>query len=425
VTAVAIRAENLAKRYAIGRPHEAYGTLRDALSSAASEMYASLRGKSKRQPRPEIWALRGVSVDARPGEVLGVIGANGSGKTTLLKILSRVTRPSEGRAWIHGRVGSLLEVGTGFHPELTGRENVFLNGAILGMRKVEIERRFDEIVAFAEIDEFLDTPVKRYSTGMFMRLAFSVAAHLEPEILLVDEVLAVGDAAFQRRSLGEMGNVARQGRTIVFVSHNMAAVQTLCHRVIWLDRGRIVAEGAPRDVLSRYLQTSSVAATERLWDDPSSAPGNDHIRMRRVRVLPVDGAPTDPITIHTASTLEFEFWNLVPDAYLDVNLQLVSETGIVAFGSSPTDDPRWEARPFVAGLYATRCEVPANLLMPGRYHVRFSVVRDGHHVLYQQDDVLVFDVHDAGEVRGGWFGERVGVVRPLLDWKTDLLTALR
>jgi lipopolysaccharide transport system ATP-binding protein len=315
-------------------------------------------------------------------------------------------------------------VGTGFHPELTGRENVFLNGAILGMPKADIDRRFDEIVAFAEVEEFLDTPVKRYSTGMYMRLAFSVAAHLDPEILLVDEVLAVGDAAFQRRSLGEIGNVARRGRTIVFVTHNMAAVQTLCHRVIWLDRGRIAAEGGPRDVVSRYLRASSVAATERLWDDPSSSPGNDQIRMRRVGVVPVDGAPMDPITVRTRTNLEFEFWNLVPDAYLDVNLQLISETGIVAFGSSPTDDPGWDARPFAAGLYATRCEIPANLLMPGRYHVRFSVIKDGHHVLFQQDDVLVFDVHDAGEVRGGWFGERVGVVRPLLEWRIDLLPGL-
>jgi lipopolysaccharide transport system ATP-binding protein len=248
---IAIRVEHLSKRYRIGRAQRRHDTLRDALSDALDGLLHPSRGRAERLET--IWALRDVSFEVRRGEVVGIIGRNGAGKSTLLKILSRITEPTEGRAEIHGRVGSLLEVGTGFHPELSGRENIYLNGAILGMKRTEIARRFDEIVAFAEIEPFLDTPVKRYSSGMYVRLAFAVAAHLEPEILLVDEVLAVGDAGFQRKCLGKMGDVAGQGRTVLFVSHNMAAVTALCGRAMLLSRGQTEFCGEADQAVARYM----------------------------------------------------------------------------------------------------------------------------------------------------------------------------
>ncbi|RME47458.1 MAG: ABC transporter ATP-binding protein, partial [Chloroflexi bacterium] len=248
---IAIRVEHLSKRYRIGQLHRPHDTLRDSIADfglrIADWLSRRANPKSKIQNSKSddtIWALRDVSFEVKRGEVVGIIGRNGAGKSTLLKILSRITEPTSGRAEIHGRVGSLLEVGTGFHPELTGRENIYLNGAILGMRKREIDRKFDEIVAFAEIEKFIDTPVKRYSSGMYVRLAFAVAAHLEPEILLVDEVLAVGDAAFQKKCLGKMGDVAKEGRTVLFVSHNMAAITSLCQRAIWLEEGKIKEDGS-------------------------------------------------------------------------------------------------------------------------------------------------------------------------------------
>src|ERR1700691_3734472 len=255
-----IRVYNLSKRYRIGRV-EQYRTLRDSIvrsvTAPARIARTMINGRARdagaQESERHVWALRDVSFDVMPGEVLGLIGRNGAGKSTLLKLLSRITEPSSGRAEIYGRVGSLLEVGTGFHAELTGRENIYLSGAILGMRRAEIQRKFDEIVAFAEVDKFVDTPVKHYSSGMHVRLGFAVAAHLEPEILLVDEVLAVGDAAFQKKCMGKMGDVSRQGRTIVFVSHNMTAMQALCTRMIWLDGGSILQAGATAAIVSAYL----------------------------------------------------------------------------------------------------------------------------------------------------------------------------
>ncbi|HVX29274.1 MAG TPA: polysaccharide ABC transporter ATP-binding protein [Nitrolancea sp.] len=248
---IAIRAENLGKRYRIGSEKEQYGMLRDILVGAVKSPLRRRRGQAPEVS--EFWALRDASFELKQGEVLGVIGHNGAGKSTLLKILSRITEPTIGRAEIHGRVGSLLEVGTGFHPELTGRENIYLNGAVIGMSKRDIDLRFDEMVAFAEIDKFLDTPVKRYSSGMYTRLAFSVAAHLEPEVLIVDEVLSVGDVAFQQKSLGKMGDVAKEGRTVLFVSHKMAAVRALCQRVAMLDHGKVVRIGDSGTVVDKYL----------------------------------------------------------------------------------------------------------------------------------------------------------------------------
>ena len=253
---IVIQVENLSKRYRKGGKQQAHGTLRDAIASAALAPLRMLRNRHSWRNGPlEFWALQDLSFEVSRGEVLGIIGRNGAGKSTLLKILSRVTYPTAGWAEVGGRVGSLLEVGTGFHPELTGRENIYLNSAILGMRKTEIQRKFEEIVEFAEIEPFLDTPVKRYSSGMYMRLAFSIAAHLEPEILIVDEVLAVGDAAFQKKCLGKMDSVARQGRTVLFVSHNMPSILSLCERVLLLDQGKLVDQGPPERLVQRYLES--------------------------------------------------------------------------------------------------------------------------------------------------------------------------
>src|SRR4051794_30796300 len=286
---IALRTSGLGKRYTLGTYGYGYDTLREGLSRVGRRSLERLRGRRSEPARDTFWALRDLSLSIRTGEVVGLIGHNGAGKTTLLKIFSRITEPSEGWAEVTGRVGSLLEVGTGFHPELTGRENIYLNGAILGMRRAEIRNRFDTIVEFSEMGRFLDTPVKRYSSGQGVRLAFAVAAHLEPEILLVDEVLAVGDAAFQRKCLGRMGDVAREGRTVLFVSHNMAVMQALCRRGVFLDDGRVQADGPIGDAVSEYLRQVEEAMTEDLLERQDRSGWNE-VWLTEVEVRGANGA---------------------------------------------------------------------------------------------------------------------------------------
>lgn len=425
---LAIRVDNVGKRYRIGT-RDRYQTLRDVLAHAVKRPFLAMQAlgcKGQRESTDSaFWALRNVSFEVEQGQLLGFIGRNGAGKSTLLKILSRITEPSEGRVEGYGRVGSLLEVGTGFHPELTGRENIYLNGAILGMTRAEINRKFDEIVAFAEIDRFLDTPVKRYSSGMYMRLAFAVAAHLEPEILMVDEVLAVGDSAFQKKCLGKMGDVTKEGRTVLFVSHNMAAMQSLCDRVIWLDQGRVVEDGNTDQVVSRYLQTSYSSVTAQNWPDRRTAPGNDKVRLHSVCVLPVDGSPADPITVQTAFQLEIKYWNLQPGAHLNISLHVYNEQGIMVFNAVPSEETIWQGRPFPAGLFRDVCFIPAKLMNDGRYRIELLIVQDDTNIIYQYDDILVFDVLDVVEGRGGWYGKWPGTVRPALAWKTELIESTK
>lgn len=431
---VAIRVDGLGKRYRIGE-REPYRALRDLISESVVAAVRRLNtavhpvqhggGTARRTGDAStdeyFWALNDVSFEIRRGEVVGIIGRNGAGKSTLLKILSRITEPTRGQGEIHGRVGALLEVGTGFHPELTGRENIYLNGAILGMNRREVACKFDEIVAFAEVEKFVDTPVKRYSSGMYVRLAFAVAAHLEPEILLVDEVLAVGDAAFQKKCLGKIGEVAREGRTIPFVSHNLAAVQSLCKRVIWLDGGRVIEEGPAARVVSRYLQTSFSTLTEQLWSDPATTPGSDRVRLRRALVRPLNGSPTDPITTRTPFQLEFEYWNLQPGAYLNLSLHIYNEQGIIVFNAVPVREPGWQARPLARGLYRDVCLVPGSLMNDGIHRVELMVVKDEQTVIFSQDDVLAFDVQDAGDTTSSWYGKWPGAVRPALAWSSELV----
>ncbi len=424
MTNVAIRAVELGKIYRIGE-RQSYGTIRDVIAAATRTRLRRLSQLRRAAPTVEpstddewIWALDGVSFELAEGEVVGIIGRNGAGKSTLLKILARITEPTKGHADIAGRIGALLEVGTGFHPELTGRENVALNGAILGMRRAEIDRKFDEIVAFAGVERFIDTPVKRYSTGMHARLAFAVAAHVEPDILIVDEVLAVGDAEFQKRCMGKMGHAASSGRTVLFVSHNMAAIESLCSRAIWLEGGRCVADGAPGEVISRYLATSFSALTERLWPDPDDAPGNDRVRIRSARVRPEGGSAQDPVYVTTDFVVEFEYWNLRAGARLNLSLHVYNEQGVKVFNALPMEERVWQGRPFPRGLFRDACHVPGNLLNDGLHRIEIMVVEDSAHLIHQMEDVLMFEVRDVGETREGWYGEWEGAVRPRLEWET-------
>jgi lipopolysaccharide transport system ATP-binding protein len=420
MSTVVIHGEGLGKRYHRGALQQST-LLRDHLSRILKSPLSVFR-----RPKDEtFWALQDVSLEVRQGEVLGLIGRNGAGKTTLLKILSRITKPTTGWAEIHGRVGSLLEVGTGFHPELTGRENTFLSGAILGMGKTEIKRKFDEIVAFAELEQFIDTPVKHYSSGMYVRLAFAVAAHLEPEILLVDEVLAVGDASFQKKCLGKMGDVSRQGRTIVLVSHNMTAIQTLSHRVMWFEGGSVLQDGPATSVISAYLSHFTRSRTEHFWPEPQSAPGNDVVRIRKVNVRPdtpsQGGKGSDLITVRTPLVMEFEYWNLQPGAHLSLSIHIYDGEGTRAFATFPPYDPLWDSRSFPVGLFSSRCYIPGDLLNAGTYRVHLLVIRDHSVEVFGMEDGFVFEVQDARFDDVRWYGKIPGVVRPALKWNTELI----
>ena len=416
-----VRVEGLAKQYRIGTREVAYDTLRESIVGMMRSPLKRLRRRNGHSNPETIWALQDVSFTVNPGEVVGLIGSNGAGKSTLLKILSRITEPTRGRVELYGRVASLLEVGTGFHPELTGRENILLNGAILGMRRAEIEHKFDEIVAFAELEKFLDTPVKRYSSGMYMRLAFAVASHLEPEILMIDEVLAVGDAQFQKKCLGKMGDVAREGRTVLFVSHNMTAVQNLCQRALWLKEGRLVEDGPAGQVVSLYLKANSTPAYEQNWENISTAPGNELVRLHSASIRPVEHETSDLLSVRSPFDLEFEFWNLQPDARLNLSVVLYNQEGTPVFNTGTGEEPEWHGHPFPAGLFRSVCRVPGNLLNDGTYRIQLHVVRDESVVIFRLDDLLVFEIHESAERRGAWFGKWIGAVRPNLQWSTELI----
>ena len=365
--ATAISVERISKRYRIGELQSTYGTLRDSLSAGAHRLVRRDHGHHYE----EIWALRDVSFEVSEGGVLGVIGRNGAGKSTLLRILTRITTPTEGRATIRGRVGSLLEVGTGFHPELTGRENVFLNGSVLGMKQREIVSKFSEIVEFAGVERFIDTPVKRYSSGMSVRLAFAVAAHFEPEILLVDEVLAVGDAEFQRRCLGRMEDLGNSGRTVVFVSHQMQAVSQLCDRVIQLEAGRVVSEGPAGEVVARYLQAVGGTGSERFWLDVETAPGDDLVRLRSVRVVLEDGSLADAVDVRRPVGIEIGFTVLRQGVPVFPKIKVIDRQGNVAFNAMDTST-RWH-EPSSPGDYLATAWIPGNYLNEGLTTIQVGI----------------------------------------------------
>ena len=412
---IAARAVGLSKRYRLGSAAHRYGRLTESLSNAITSPVKKLLGRANGTvDLDDFWALKDVTFDVHHGEAVGIIGRNGAGKTTLLKILSRITEPTEGRARLYGRVGSLLEVGTGFHPELSGKENIYLNGAILGMSRGDIRRRFDEIVEFAEVGRFIETPVKRYSSGMQVRLAFAVAAHLEPEILIIDEVLAVGDVAFQRKCLGKMGDVASEGRTILFVSHNMGIVSRLCSRGIWLDQGKIVAAGEMETVVAGYLAASNEGTAEYIAT-PGKEPGNDIIRLLSVRVKNREGQTVGSLDGRHPIYIEIEHEVLQPKP-LRTGFKLMTVDGTVIFTSTDTDRPDALGRERPAGTFVSRCEIPSELLRQGQYSVSVSSSIPMVQVNFQVDNAVTFSID---QTHGVFEDSRVGVISPTLPWTVE------
>ena len=418
---LAIKVEGISKRYKIGALVERSDTLRDVIVSSAKKVGNIFTHQSKLASNADdhIWALRDISFEVQKGQVLGIVGRNGAGKSTLLKILSRVTDPTEGYGEINGRVGSLLEVGTGFHPELTGRENIFLNGAILGMHRQEIAQKFDEIVAFSEVEKFIDTPVKRYSSGMYLRLAFAVAAHLEPEILVVDEVLAVGDADFQRKCLGKMGDVAQQGRTVLFVSHNMSAIMRLTQETIVLDKGRILMRADTPAAVDYYLNMGLSQQGERTWDTsevPASAAPFSPIA---IRVLDSAGKVIDTARSTEGFYLELEYRLDEAITGLRVGFYLMTTRGETVFTTFDTDEPQlfesFSSRE--PGHYASRCLIPANLLNEGRFVLGINASAYRIKRFFQDEQALTFNVDGTGAPGMHWPETRLGPVRPNLAWQ--------
>jgi lipopolysaccharide transport system ATP-binding protein len=411
--------ENLGKKYLLN--HQAgpgsYQTLREVLTSGVKDLGRRLSGQGPAEGAAapeEFWALQGVSFEVQQGDRIGIIGRNCAGKSTLLKILSRITEPSTGSVRIRGRVASLLEVGTGFHPELTGRENVYLNGAILGMARSEIRKKFDAIVDFAEIEKFLDTPVKRYSSGMYVRLAFAVAAYLEPEILIVDEVLAVGDAQFQKKCLGKMEDVStREGRTVLFVSHNLTAMQALCDRAIWLSQGRIAGSGSAHDVVNDYLCSGMNLETEKVWAAQEVSAGNRDIRLHAVRVVTAAGA-ADGFSVRTPLRLEFDYSLFLSGALFYLGVHVRTFTGQCVFVTTSVPEL------LGPGRYCSVCQIPGDLLNTEISTLHVYFVRDGSHVLLEVEHPVYFEIHDVPRPEGSWLGALPGVVRPLLQWETTL-----
>ncbi len=430
---VIISVENLSKRYLIGHdgPQERYHSLRDTLvrhgKNFARKTVDMVRGRPIIQGDciEEFWALRDVSFEVKKGEVLGIIGRNGAGKSTLLKILSRITEPSSGRVTLDGRVASLLEVGTGFHPELSGRENIFLNGAILGMSRAEIKGKFDEIVDFAGVEKFLDTPVKRYSSGMYVRLAFGVAAHLEPEILIVDEVLAVGDAEFQKKCLGKMKDVAGQGRTVIFVSHNLGAVQALCSEVMMLHQGKVVSVGGAAEMISTYLKAGVECEGQLTWNEIATAPGNNRVRLTCVGITS-GGQTTANVPIDRCCNIEIDYTNFCEGLFINASIHLIDKMGVEVLASSnaPSANLGFDnlaGKQFSIGNFRSVCTIPANFLNDGQYSIRVALVSNYSTVELLTSEILSFNVIDTGEMRKEYSGHWIGCVRPKLAWESFLL----
>jgi homopolymeric O-antigen transport system ATP-binding protein len=416
-------AEGISKLYRIGQYKAGYETLRDTLSHAAR---LALRLEHVDHSLEELWALKDVSFTVKEGDVVGFIGKNGSGKSTLLKILTRITPPTEGTASIRGRVGSILEVGTGFHPELTGRENTYLNGAILGMKRREISAKFDEIVEFSGIGKFIDTPVKRYSSGMYVRLAFAVAAHLDPEVLIIDEVLAVGDYEFQQRCMGRIEDISSSGRTVIFVSHDMGAITRLCERAYWLQSGRLVMGGPAQDVVSRYLEEASGAGAEVSFAF-DAAPGTDAIRILATRVVDPSGQTMHAVDVREPIGIEIRFAVLEELGPLFPKVKLGNDRGEIVFNALDTD-PRWRAAPEL-GTYTSTAWIPPNLLNEGVISVDVAVATLGGPSLINHVNVpsiVKFHVQDPAfgdTAKGLYTGQLRGGVLPLLDWTTEFVEA--
>jgi lipopolysaccharide transport system ATP-binding protein len=411
---VVIEVENLSKLYKLGSISS--GSLRQDIHYWWNRMILKKTHlvfedhlETKNNSQQFIWALKDVDFKVRQGETLGIIGKNGSGKSTLLKIISRIVQPTRGAVRGKGKVSSILEVGTGFHHELTGRENIYISGYILGMNKDEVRRKFDEIVAFSGIEKFIDTPVKRYSSGMYVRLAFSVAAHLEPDILIVDEVLAVGDAEFQKKCMGKMRSVSStDGRTILFVSHNMQAINNLCSRALWLNNGHIEQTGKPQNVISSYIGSVQSNTNKYEWNDISAAPGNEMIKMKSIKVTPAPPAGSSYITVRTPVQLECEFWCLQDHFNININVRLLTVNGECVFDlGSPTINA-------AKAVLVLNSIIPGDLLNNATYFVSLAVIKNNSVPLWEFSESVSFDVED---VREGmhYFGTWPGIIRPKID----------
>jgi lipopolysaccharide transport system ATP-binding protein len=408
-----IKVENLSKLYHLGGA--AHNSLRDAVMSFVKN--------PKRDKKRELWALHDINFDVKDGETLGIIGHNGAGKSTLLKILSRITKPTSGQIAIHGRVGSLLEVGTGFHNELSGRENIYLNGAILGMKRTEIQAKFDEIVAFSEVEKFLDTPVKHYSSGMYMRLAFSVAAHLDPEVLIVDEVLAVGDISFQKKCLNKMREFGASGRTVIFVSHDMSAITRICNRAIVLDKGQIFLEGDAKKTVRGYMNSNLGVFAERNFDK-IDAPASEFVRLKQVRVISENGKTTDSHDIRNKIGIQAVYEVLQAGQILLPNFQVFNQDRVQVFTVQDVTE-EWHRREKKKGEYVSTVWIPGNFMAEGSFYVNFAVVTyiPAMRIHFNTLEIIGFDIVDSIEgntARGDFAGKMEGIIRPILEWETSV-----
>jgi lipopolysaccharide transport system ATP-binding protein len=425
-----IKVENLSKKYLLShQSREPYTTLRDVMANGAKILARRFLDPFNRSSlqrfndsTEEFFALKDVSFEIQQGDRVGIIGRNGAGKSTLLKILSRITEPTSGRVSIKGSVASLLEVGTGFHPELTGRENIFLNGAILGMTKAEIKRKFDEIVAFAEIEKFLDTPVKRYSSGMYVRLAFAVAAHLEPEILIVDEVLAVGDAQFQKKCLGKMEEVGREGRTVLFVSHNMGAINRLCEKVIVLRSGEKDFYGPTHKGVSKYLELGCSDSDTSVFDK-NKPPKTTSAKMLEVGIL--SGGYKSGTEINTEESIQiYIIFEVIKEQKIGTSVLLYNDKGDLVFSSISNNESTWHGKNRPLGIYRSVCEIPPNFLASGRYHISIPLWEGHYEEGIVEKDVISFFAVENGLVRGDLPYESKGIVRPYFQWTSERLETI-
>ncbi|CCH02832.1 ABC transporter related protein [Fibrella aestuarina BUZ 2] len=413
-----ISVENLSKHYIIDHKKGKGGnSLRDAITHTVKGLFGG-KGTDDEVTHEEFWALRDVSFSVEQGDRVGIVGHNGAGKSTLLKILSKIVEPTTGQVRIRGRVASLLEVGTGFHPELTGRENIYLNGSLLGMKREEIKASFDEIVAFAGVERFLDTPVKRYSSGMYVRLGFAISAHLNPEIMIVDEVLAVGDADFQKKSLGKMRDNSASGRTILFVSHNLTAVQALCNKTLYFEKGQLIEQGETNQVVASYLSKVARTRLRREWATPEEAPGNDLVRIRRMELVPEYPQGATHIDVRTPMRIQFEFWNMMDRANLNLSLHVYSLTGECIFNIGS------QSQAYGKGLIQGECVIPGYFLNDGTYTISMMIVKDTVTPLFNMEEGITFDVEDYRE-GVAWYGKWPGYVRPQFPFRVEALESLK
>jgi lipopolysaccharide transport system ATP-binding protein len=419
---VILKVENVSKQYRLGQ----LGT--GTISHDLNRLWAKMRGKedpylkigdtndrSSAGGSDYVWSLKDINFEVKQGDVLGIIGKNGAGKSTLLKILSQVTTPTTGEVNVKGRIAALLEVGTGFHPDLSGRENIYLNGAILGMTKQEIKSKLDEIVEFSGVAKYLETPVKRYSSGMMVRLGFAVAAHLEPEILIVDEVLAVGDAEFQKKCLGKMKDVAGEGRTVLFVSHNMAAVKSLCNKGLLLEQGKVVKYSDVNEVLDLYNSNSKEITTQKVWS-VEDAPGNSKAKIISIKLL----AHEDAFYIEKELELEVEFYNFIDGQVLNISISIFDDNDVYILAA-----PNLDRKPLPIGIYKSKMTVPPNFFNTQKYFFNVLLVGNNYEILAELDKVVSLETIEDGSERSNYFGYWGGTIRPKFNWENSYLGVLK